>query len=99
MTQTLLLHLVLLFTIGGVVIFCSILGFLFHEVPDDEKLSRDDAGFVDVIHSAGLWIGTDAQVMPLSVTNNSVGSRTAAASYVEHNSSTHVVRSGRTGNL
>ena len=34
-------------------------GFLFHTEPANEKLSRDDAKFVDVIHSAGLWIGTD----------------------------------------
>jgi len=37
-------------------------GFLFHTNPADEKLSPDDARFVDVIHSAGLWIGTDEQV-------------------------------------
>ena len=38
-------------------------GFLFHEKPPEGKLSPDDAKFVDVIHTAGLWIGTDEQVM------------------------------------
>jgi len=37
-------------------------GFLFHTVPKSEKLSTEDAKFVDVIHSAGLWIGTDEVV-------------------------------------
>lgn len=37
-------------------------GFLFHTVPDSERLSKGDAAFVDVIHSAGLWIGTDEVV-------------------------------------
>ena len=39
-----------------------IIGFLFHTVPKSEKLSTEDAKFVDVIHSAGLWIGTDEVV-------------------------------------
>ena len=39
-----------------------ILGFLFHTVPPSERLSTEDAKFVDVIHSAGLWIGTDEVV-------------------------------------
>ena len=37
-------------------------GFLFHTAPPDEKLTRDDAIFVDVIHTAGLWLGTDEPV-------------------------------------
>lgn len=37
-------------------------GFLFHTSPDEERLSKEDAVFVDVIHTAGLWIGTDEQV-------------------------------------
>ena len=46
-----------------------ILGFLFHTVPPSEKLSTEDAKFVDVIHSAGLWIGTDEVVScnPLTI--------------------------------
>ena len=35
---------------------------MFHTVPKSEKLSTEDAKFVDVIHSAGLWIGTDEVV-------------------------------------
>ena len=31
---------------------------------------------------------------PFSVTNNSVGSRTAAASHMDHNSSAHIVHTG-----
>ena len=38
------------------------LGFLYHTAPADEKLTPDDAQFVDVIHSGGLWIGTDEPV-------------------------------------
>ena len=38
------------------------LGFLYHTAPNDEKLTPDDAKFVDVIHSAGLWIGSDEPV-------------------------------------
>jgi len=37
-------------------------GFLFHTAPPDEKLTRNDAIFVDVIHTAGLWLGTDEPV-------------------------------------
>jgi len=37
-------------------------GFLYHTAPADEKLTPDDAQFVDVIHSGGLWIGTDEPV-------------------------------------
>ena len=39
-----------------------LVGFLWHTAPPEEKLSPDDAQFVDVIHSAGLWIGTDEKV-------------------------------------
>ena len=37
-------------------------GFLFHNVPPTERLDPSDAKFVDVIHSAGLWIGMDEVV-------------------------------------
>jgi len=37
-------------------------GFLFHNVPHSERLDPSDAVFVDVIHSAGLWIGMDEPV-------------------------------------
>ena len=37
-------------------------GFLWHTAPPEGKLSPGDAQFVDVIHSAGLWIGTDEKV-------------------------------------
>ena len=37
-------------------------GFLFHNVPPSERLDPSDAFFVDVIHSAGLWIGMDEAV-------------------------------------
>ena len=37
-------------------------GFLFHNVPHSERLDPSDASFVDVIHSAGLWIGMDEAV-------------------------------------
>ena len=39
-----------------------LVGFLSHTAPPEEKLSPDDAQFVDVIHSAGLWMGTDEKV-------------------------------------
>ena len=42
--------------------YVIIVGFLFHTAPPDEKLTPDDAVFVDVIHTAGLWIGTDEKV-------------------------------------
>jgi hypothetical protein len=38
-------------------------GFLFHHVPSTERLDPSDANFVDVIHSAGLWIGMDEAVI------------------------------------
>ena len=37
-------------------------GPLFHTLDASEKLSVEDALFVDVIHTAGLWIGTDELV-------------------------------------
>ena len=37
-------------------------GFLFHNVPASERLDPSDASFVDIIHSAGLWIGMDEAV-------------------------------------
>ncbi|XP_059082427.1 pancreatic lipase-related protein 2-like isoform X2 [Tigriopus californicus] len=37
-------------------------GFLFHTSPEEERLSKEDAQFVDIIHTAGLWIGTDEQI-------------------------------------
>ena len=37
-------------------------GFLFHNVPPSERLDPSDAAFVDVVHSAGLWIGMDEAV-------------------------------------
>ena len=43
------------------------LGFLWHTNPPDGKLSPDDAQMVDVIHAAGLWIGTDEQVYIFSL--------------------------------
>lgn len=35
---------------------------MFHTLPDSKKLSQESAEFVDVIHAAGLWIGTDEVV-------------------------------------
>ena len=35
---------------------------MFHTVPPSERLDRSDAHFVDVLHSAGLWIGSDEVV-------------------------------------
>jgi hypothetical protein len=32
---------------------------MFHLAPPEEKISKSSAQFVDVIHSAGLWIGTE----------------------------------------
>lgn len=37
-------------------------GPLFHTVAASDRLSKEDAAFVDVIHTAGLWIGTDEVV-------------------------------------
>ena len=42
-------------------------GFLWHTAPPEGKLSPGDAQFVDVIHSAGLWIGTDEKVEFLNI--------------------------------
>ena len=38
-------------------------GPLFHTVPPSERLHKMDAKFVDVVHAAGLWIGTDEPVI------------------------------------
>ena len=45
-------------------------GFLWHTAPPEGKLSPGDAQFVDVIHSAGLWIGTDEKVEFLNIFRN-----------------------------
>ena len=37
-------------------------GLLFHNAPRSRKLTSDSAQFVDVIHTAGRWIGTDEPV-------------------------------------
>lgn len=37
-------------------------GLMFHNKPPTERLDPSDADFVDVIHSAGLWIGMDEPV-------------------------------------
>ena len=34
-------------------------GPLFHVVPASERLDKSDAQFVDIIHSAGRWVGND----------------------------------------
>ena len=45
-----------------IIINVNFAGFLFHTVPPSERLDRSDAHFVDVLHSAGLWIGSDEVV-------------------------------------
>ncbi len=35
---------------------------MFHTVSDSERLSPDDAEFVDTVHTAGLWVGMDERV-------------------------------------
>ena len=37
-------------------------GFMFHTVPPEERIDASDAEIVDVIHTAGLWVGTDGVV-------------------------------------
>ena len=39
-----------------------LLGFMFHTAPDSAKISKSSARFVDIIHTAGLWVGTDEPV-------------------------------------
>ena len=34
-------------------------GPLFHSVPTSDRLDSTDARFVDVIHTAGKWVGND----------------------------------------
>ena len=45
-------------------------GFLYHTADPEDKLTPDDAKFIDVIHSAGLWMGTDEKVRKLSKFRN-----------------------------
>ena len=33
-------------------------GPLFYSVTDDDRLDRSDARFVDIVHTAGHWVGT-----------------------------------------
>ena len=35
---------------------------MFHTVPPEERIDASDAEIVDVIHTAGLWVGTDGVV-------------------------------------
>jgi len=37
-------------------------GFMFHTVPPEERIDASDAEIVDVIHTAGLWLGMDGVV-------------------------------------
>ena len=37
-------------------------GFMFHTVPPEERIDPSDAEIVDVIHTAGLWVGMDGVV-------------------------------------
>ena len=39
-----------------------IAGFMFHTVPPEERIDASDAEIVDVIHTAGLWVGMDGVV-------------------------------------
>ena len=36
---------------------------MFHLAPPEERLDADDAELVDVIHTAGRWIGMDGIVL------------------------------------
>ena len=36
---------------------------MFHLAPPEERLDPDDAELVDVIHTAGRWIGMDGIVL------------------------------------
>ena len=49
-----------------------LLGPMFHTVPLSDRLSKDDAKFVDVIHCAGLWVGMDEKVY-LASFNSRIG--------------------------
>ena len=35
---------------------------MFHTVPPEERIDPSDAEIVDVIHTAGLWVGMDGVV-------------------------------------
>ena len=37
-------------------------GPMFHLAPPEERLDPDDAELVDVIHTAGRWVGMDGIV-------------------------------------
>ena len=39
-----------------------IAGPMFHLAPPEERLDPDDAELVDVIHTAGSWVGMDGVV-------------------------------------
>ena len=45
-------------------------GPMFHTVPPEERLDAGDAELVDVIHTAGRWIGMDGVVGDLPKYNN-----------------------------
>lgn len=45
-------------------------GLLFHTAPPSERLDPSDAVFVDILHSAGLWIGMDEVVRKVSHIEN-----------------------------
>ena len=38
-------------------------GPMFHTVPLTDRLDKEDAKFVDIIHCAGLWVGMDEKVI------------------------------------
>ena len=38
-------------------------GPMFHLAPPEERLDPDDAELVDVIHTAGRWVGMDGIVL------------------------------------
>ena len=42
-------------------------GPMFHTIPHEEKLSPEDAEIVDVIHTAGRWLGMDGVVIKLKM--------------------------------
>ena len=46
------------------------LGPMFHTIPLSDRLSKDDAKFVDIIHCAGLWVGMDEKVYFVQFNSN-----------------------------